>query len=386
MHYISSILQWICLIPVAGGSVYAVLCMITFLRFCRKTATPAEKSFSKWPSVTILKPVCGLEKDQRETLRSACIQDYPEFQVVYSVQNLDDPAIPLLKEIQREFGAERVSVAVEKVRAGTNGKINNLLGALPYARNDVLIISDSDVRLRPDYLKAITAPLADPEVGGVCTLYKAVSADRWFEKMELLTFNSDFVPSVIFAYVTGASKFCLGASIAFRRSFIDEIGGLETLADYLVEDYEMGRRIWSTGKKIALVPHFVDAVMDYKSFSRWWRHQLYWDLNTRVAQPAGFFASVLTRSVPFAFFFVAIRMGDALGLEVLAWALAIRVMTAAAMMWAIRDYEGLKSLALLPLREMAAFVSWFLSFTKRTVRWRDSEFILTRDGRLVSKS
>jgi ceramide glucosyltransferase len=386
MHFISSILQWICLIPVAGGSVYAVLCMITFLRFCRKAVPPTDGSFSGWPSVTILKPVCGLEKNQRENLRSACLQDYPAFQVVYSVQNLDDPVIPLLMDIQREFGAEKVSVAVERVRAGTNGKINNLLGALPYARNDILIISDSDVKLKPDYLKAIAAPLGDPGVGGVCTLYRAVLADRWFEKMELLTFNSDFVPSVIFAYVTGASKFCLGASIAFRRSFIDEIGGLETLADYLVEDYEMGRRIWSSGKKIALVPHFVDVVVDYKSFSRWWSHQLYWDQNTRAAQPAGFFASVLTRAVPFAVFFAAIRMADARGLEVLAGALAVRLITAAAMMWGIRDYEGLRSLPLLPLREIAAFVSWFLSFTKRTVRWRDSEFILTRDGRLVSKS
>jgi ceramide glucosyltransferase len=386
MQFISSLLQWIFLIPIAGGSVYAVLCLIAVLHFCRKTTPPTKYSFSEWPSVTILKPVCGLEKNQRENLRSACVQDYPEFQVVYSVQNPDDPVIPLLKGIQRDFGSDRVSVAIEKVRAGTNGKINNLLGALPYARNDILIISDSDVCLKADYLKSIVAPLSDSEVGGVCTLYRATCADRWFEKMELLTFNSDFVPSVIFAYVTGASKFCLGASVAFRRSLIEEMGGLGTLADYLVEDYEMGRRIWSLGKKIALVPHFVNVVVDYKTLSQWWNHQLYWDQNTRTAQPAGFFASVLTRSVPFAFFFAAVRLADAPGLAVFAGALMLRIITAAIVMWGLRDYEGLRSLPLLPLRDMAAFISWFLSFTKRTVRWRDSEFVVTRDGRLVSKS
>lgn len=386
MQSILSLLQWIFLIPVVGGSVYAVLCLIAVLRFCNRAVSPTKYSFSEWPPVTILKPVCGIEKNQRENLRSACLQDYPEFQVVYSVQNLDHPVIPLLKEIRKEFGADKVSVAIENVRVGTNGKINNLLGALPYARNDILIISDSDVCLKPDYLKAIIAPLADSEVGGVCTLYKATCADRWFEKMELLTFNADFVPNVIFAHVSGASKFCLGASIAFRRSFLKEIGGLETLADYLVEDYEMGRRIWSSGKKIALVPHFIDIVVDYKNFFQWWNHQVYWDQNTRAAQPAGFFASVLTRSVPFAFFFAAFRMADTPGLTVLGGALALRLITAAAIMrWGIRDYEGLRSLPILPLREMAGFISWFLSFTKRTVRWRDSEFILTRDGRLVSR-
>ncbi len=142
MQSILSLLQWIFLIPVVGGSIYAVLCLIAVLRFRKKAVSPTP---SNWPPVTVLKPVCGLEKNQRENLRSACLQDYPEFQVVYSVQNLDDPVIPLLKEIQREFGPERVSVAVESIRFDTNGKINNLMGALPNARYDILIISDSDV-------------------------------------------------------------------------------------------------------------------------------------------------------------------------------------------------------------------------------------------------
>jgi len=386
MEFFLSFLQWICLIPVIGGSVFAFLCLLAVLRFRNQPVITAQPFVSEWPSVTILKPVCGLEKNQRASLRSTCLQDYPEFQVVFSVQDPNDPVIPLLKEIQLEFGAEKVSVAIKNVQAGANKKINNMLGALPFARNDILVISDSDVLLKPDYLKAIIAPFADPEVGGACTLYRAVCADRWFEKLELLTFNADFIPSVVFAHISRTSKFCLGASLAIRRSTLNEIGGMESLADYLVEDYEMGHRIWSSGKQLAIVPYFIDIVVDFKSFLQWWNHQIYWDQNTRAAQPAGFFASVLTRSVPFAIFLSAARIGDAVGLLVLACALGIRLATAAAiMLWGLRDREGLKGLWLLPLRDIAGLLSWFLSFTKKNVLWRGSEFILTRDGRLISR-
>jgi len=332
-----------------------------------------------------LKPVCGLEKNQKINLRSACLQDYPDFQVVFSVQDPNDPAVPILKEIQQEY-PERVSVAVENHRAGPNGKINNLLGALPYARHDILVISDSDVRLGPNYLQNIIAPLADPGVGFVCTLYKATSADRWYEKMELLTLNADFIPSVVFAYVSGASKFCLGSSVAFRRGSLEEMGGLEALADYLAEDYEMGRRLLASGKRMVLVPYFVEIGVDLQDLSQWWNHQVCWDQKTRAAQPAGFFASVVTRSVPFALLLAASRLGDALGLFILGGVLGLRLATAAVILgWGFRDREGLKSLALLPLRDIAALVSWVLAFTKKTVIWRGAELILTQDGRLARR-
>ena len=378
------LLPWICLIPVIGGSVYAGLSLLAVLQFRRHVEAQPQPAFLKWPPVTILKPVCGLEKNQKKNLRSACLQDYPDFQIVYSVQDPQDPVISLLKEIEEEFGREKVSIAIEDRQAGPNGKINNLLGGLSHARYDTLVISDSDARLEPNYLKAIIPPLADPDVGCVCTLYKATSADRWFEKLELLTLNADFTPSVIFAHVTGASNFCLGSSLALRRATLEDIGGLETLADYLVEDYEIGRRLWISGKRVAIVHHFIEIVVDLKDSAQWWNHQVYWDQNTRAARPLGFLASILIRSIPFALLFAALRLGDGIGLTVLGAAVGIRVATAAMILnWGIQDHEGLKSLAFLPLRDLAALGTWILAFVKRTVIWRGSEFALTRDGRLV---
>ena len=178
------------------------------------------------PSVTVLKPVKGLEKELKSNLRTIGIQDYPQYQVIYSVQDPEDPAMPIIQEIQEELGSERVSVVVSTVQAGANGKVNNLLGAIKEARHDIIIISDSDTCLQPDYLETLVAPLSNPDVGCSCTLFKLTRAERWFEKMELLSINADFIPSVIFAQVTGASNACLGPSLAIEKSTLEELGGV----------------------------------------------------------------------------------------------------------------------------------------------------------------
>jgi len=386
------VLKLMVLVPVLCGSVYAVLCLWAVIRFryearLHKALKAGSGSTAAWPPVTILKPVCGLEKHQRENLRSACVQDYAEFQVVFSVQDADDPALPLLYELQKEFGTERVTVAVENFRAGTNGKINNMIGGLRHARYDALVISDSDVRLNPDYLKTIVAPLGKADVGCVCTFYKAAGADAWYEKVELLTLNADFITNVLFAHASGASRFCLGASAAIHRSTLEEIGGLEALSDYLVEDYEMGRRVWEHGKKVAIVPYFVDTIVDLKNPSAWWNHQIYWDQNTRAARPFAFLSTALIRSVPFAFLFAAMRLCDPVGLAVLAGAMGLRMATAALVLgWGLRDREGMRSLWLLPFRDISSLATWLLAFTKKTTVWRGASFILTKDGRLVARN
>jgi ceramide glucosyltransferase len=380
-------LEWLFLVPTIGGSIYAVLCIWAIFRLRTGPADGSKRLSMVWPPVTVLKPVHGLEKNQRENLRSCCIQDYPEFQVVFSVQKTDDAAIPLLQDLQREFGPDRVTVAIENCRAGTNGKINNMIGGLRHARHDMLVISDSDILLKPDYLKTIVSPLKDPTVGCACTLYKAAGAETWFEKMELLTLNADFMANVLFAHVSGASKFCLGASAALHRSTLERIGGLEALSDYLVEDYEMGRRIWVLGKKVAVVPYFVDTIVDLKSPSQWWNHQVYWDQNTRAARPIAFFATALVRSVPFAILYAITRMMDAVGLWTMAGAFTLRILSAAVVLgWGLRDREGLRSLALLIFRDISSLATWLLAFTKRTTIWRGTSFVLTRDGRLVAQN
>jgi ceramide glucosyltransferase len=371
------------LIPVVCGSAYLLIDLWAVLRFRSRPRPPAPGDL---PPVSILKPMYGVDKNLRENLRSACNLDYPSYEVVLSLQRLDDPALPIALELQKEFGLERVQVVAGEKRLGGNGKINNLCGSFDKVRYDVLVISDSDVKLPPDYLKAVVAPLRDPGVGCVCTPYRAAEASKWFEKLELLTLNADFVPSVIFAAETGASIFCLGASCAFRRSTLEEIGGLESFANNLVEDFEMGRRIAARGQRIVLTQPFVDTMVDLKSARQWWAHLIYWDQNTRIANPAGLFFTLLIRSVPFALAFAAVRLFDAIGLAVLATALAVRLSVAGLIMgYGLGDSAGVRALPLLPLRDLAGLVSWFLAFTKRSVTWRGTEFVLGKGGRLIPK-
>ncbi|XTZ12148.1 MAG: ceramide glucosyltransferase, partial [cyanobacterium endosymbiont of Rhopalodia inflata] len=240
MFSLAKILQFLCLIPILGGAIFSILTVLTAQHFFKNSKLNVIYNFT--PPLTVLKPVRGLEKNLKRNLRTIATQDYPNYQIIYSVQDPEDPAFPILKEIQEEFGSNRISLVVSALEVGANGKVNNLLGAIKEARHDIIVISDSDTNLQPNYLKKIVAPLDNPEVGCVCTLFKVIKGDHWFEKMELLTINADFIPSVIFAEVTGSSIACLGPSIAIRQSTLETIGGLESLADYLVEDYEMGRR------------------------------------------------------------------------------------------------------------------------------------------------
>ena len=377
-----------CLIPTIGGSVYTVLAMLAVLWFMRARAEISPVApHGGWPGVTILKPVCGLERGLEARLRGACLQEYPEFQVVIPVQNAGDPAIPLVRGIERDFGRERAAFVLHDVAVGPNGKVTNLLGAMVVARHDVLVISDSDVALRPDYLKSIVAPLADERVAAVNTLFKATGARRWYERLELLSLNADFIPSVVFSEVTGAAGFCLGPSVAIRRSMLESIGGFEALSEYLAEDYELGRRVWESGRKLKLVPYVVDVVLDLSSWRTWWKHQVYWDQNTRVANPVGFLATVLIRSVPFAILFALLRLGDSTGLLVLFAALAARLASVVATAYfGFADREVIRNLWLLPIRDIVGLASWAFAFGQRTVEWRGSTFVLKRDGRMVPAS
>jgi ceramide glucosyltransferase len=374
------VVELLALVPVVAGTIYGVLRVLATLAFVRRRRRPIPDG--PWPAVTVLKPVCGMEKGLEDNLRSVCEQDHPDYQVVLSAQRADDPALPLLQKLRREYGSERVTLVVAEGEPAANGKVFNLIHALAAARHDVLVISDSDVRVPRDYLRTIVAPLSDPTVGYSQTIYRGVCAQRWFERLELLSLH-DFTSDIVFASMTGASGFCLGSSIAFRRKALEAIGGLEPLAEYLVEDFEMGRRMRERGFRQVLVPYSVDTVIDLADARAWWEHQLYWDQNTRHARPGGFFATILIRPVPFALLFAALRLADPLGLLALAVAVGARLVSAGAIMGLLREREGLRNLALLPVRDVAALAIWILALRRGTVTWRDREYELTRDGRMV---
>jgi ceramide glucosyltransferase len=374
-----------CLAFTLFGSIFVVLCAATAFVFRGRIKTaPRAKVF---PPVTLLKPLYGADKELLDNLRAACSLDYPEYQVLLSVQRLDDPAIPIMRQVEQEFGTERVTIVIAEGEARSNGKIQNLEAAWPMARHDVLVISDSDVKLRPDYLRAIVEPLSDPNVGCVCTAYRAIHAQHWFEKLELLTMNADFVPNLVFTAVMGLMSFGLGASMCFRRADLEAIGGFAAFRDHLAEDYIMAAKIEALGRRVVLAPYFVDIEVDLKSFRRWWDHQLYWDQNTRAMRPTEYFATVIVRAVPFALIYALLTGFGALGLGVLAAAIAVRLACAAYTMGALLDdREGLRALWLLPVRDVLGLCIWFVTILKRDFVRRGRRYALMADGRIVPRA
>jgi ceramide glucosyltransferase len=368
---------------VIGSACWAVVAALAF--FFRKREFLSPEPFRTLPPVTLIKPVYGLEKNLRANLETACTQDYPDYQVLYSVQRADDPAIPLLRALQDEFGPERVTVVIANVEVGVNGKINNLAGALPHARHEIVVMSDSDVRLRPDFLRAVVSPLADPKVGAVSTFFKARDAGTWYEHMEQLTINIDQFAMAMLASATSLVDFCFGASIAMSKRSLAAIGGLEALADYLVEDNELGRRVASSGKKVVTIPYVVETTIDLRSPAHWWQKQTYWDQNSRVAVPGVFVASLALRTIPLSLVFAALRGFDSTGFSILALAVGAR-MTAvvAVLVVALGERAGLRSIWLVPIKDVLSLVWFAQAFIKPTVVWRGVEMALTQDGRLTA--
>jgi ceramide glucosyltransferase len=359
------------LVPVVVSCVYWLATAAMMLRFFRARA-PARRGWR--PAVSLIKPVCGLEKNLYENLSTACRQEYPAYEVIFSVQDETDPALGILARIRDEHPSIPVHIVVEKACAGPNGRLSNILNATEHAIGEVLVYSDSDMRLDPKYLTHIVAPLADPGVGVACTVYRAQGAENLYESLELLSLNADFVPSMVFARETGAALACPGASQAIRRETLTRIGGLEPMAYSLVEDLELGRAVVGAGLTIALVPHVAVTGVDLPRASLWWRHQVYWDQNTRVASPVGFFFTWLTRGVPFAALY-ALLAGPAAWL-VLTIALAVRLGTTLVNSTLLDDREGIRRAWLLPLRDAASLGVWFASLIGRKVYWRGRVFEL----------
>jgi ceramide glucosyltransferase len=360
------------LVPVVSSCVYWIATATTMLRFFR---TRPREECGWLPAVSLIKPICGLEKDLYENLSTACRQDYPAYEVIFSVQDAADPALPVLARIRDENPGVPVRIVIDRACAGPNGRLSNILNATGRATGDVLVYSDSDMRLESGYLRTIVAPLANPRVGIACTLYRAEGAENLYESLELLSLNADFVPSMVFATEIGAALACPGASQAIRRETLTLIGGLTPMAYSLVEDLELGRAVVAAGLSIVLAAHVAVTGVDLPRPSVWWRHQVYWDQNTRVANPVAFFFTWLVRGIPFAGLYAL--FGGLASWLVLTATLAVRLGTAAVTSMLLGDREGIRRLWLLPLRDTAGLFVWFASLTSRKVHWRGRVFVLS---------
>ena len=354
----------------------AIGCLAVFHRRGRQRA-PVR------PPVTVLKPVCGLDEDLEENLRSFCLQDYPEFQVIFGVREADDPAIPVIRRLIAEFPGRDLSLVVDGRIVGANLKASNLANMLPGARHDLLLVADSDMRVDPGYLSAVAAPFADPKVGAVTCLYSGTPRGGLASALGALYITDWFLPAALVAAALQEPDFCFGATMAVRRQALAAIGGFEGLAPYLADDFLLGHRVRQAGWRVRIASYVVEDRVAEADLRSLLTHELRWARTVRVCRPLGYaFSFIGNNALSLACLFLLVSGFSAAGLLVTAIAVVLRL----GLHFQLRGVLRVPPPAapwLLPLRDLLCLAVWIASYFGREVCWRGRRVTIAAGGRLL---
>jgi len=368
-----------------SSCIYYLICLWSARVFLREEK-PDEKVRPTLfvPPVSILKPLKGTDPDMYESFRSHCLQDYPEHEIVFGVSDANDPAIESVKQLQRDFPDGKIKWLVCPAILGANVKVSNLAQILNAATYDHLIVDDSDIRVESDYLRRVMAPLADPAVGLVTSLYRGLPAPTLGSHLEALGISTDFCAGVLAArQLEGGIRFGLGSTLAFRRADLGRIGGFKSFVDFLADDYELGRRIADLGLKVELSDVVVETHLPAYDLRGFLAHQLRWARGVRDARAGGYFGLVSTFGLMWALLAVIAAHGAPWSWVVLSVTVLLRFAVALSVGKSVlQDAQLLKNLWLLPLRDLVAVAVWIASFAGHTVTWRGDRFEL-KNGRLI---
>jgi len=326
--------------------------------------------------VTILKPLCGDEPHLYERLRSFCTQDFPApVQVVLGVQDLEDPALGPAIRLAAAF-PDRVEVTSGANEYGSNRKVANLIGMARLARHDIIIISDSDIEVEPDFLLRVVGALQRPEVIAVTCLYHGIARSGLWSRLFAMTISTSFLPNVISGLKMGLAQPCFGSTIAIRRQTLGMIGGLAAFADQLADDYAIGMAVRRLG--VVAIPGFtVGHACHEDRLASLWLHELRWARTVRAVDPIGFAGTIITHPL-------ALALLGALFTAQALWLVAGALACEFVLCLAVERRFKLPSHAywMIPLRDLLSFTVYISSFAGRTVHWRDQDYHVAERGTL----
>jgi len=352
--------------------------------FVRRKMQAAEFA----PPVSILKPVKGLDPEMYEAFASHCRQNYPgEYEILFGASSMDDPAVPAIERLQAEFPERNIRLLLCPEKLGMNGKVSNVAQLAAQARYDCLVVNDSDIRVAPRYLERIAGAFAVPQkgkaVGLVTAPYRGRAHRTLGSKLEALGISTDFFPGVLASLkMDGEIRFGLGSTLAISREALDAIGGFAPLADALADDYELGLRVAQAGFAVHLSGEVVETSVPAYDLRGYFDHQLRWARGIRDSRKLGYAGLMFTFGLPWALINLLTSGFSMDSVALLSMACLARVTLALAVgVGVLGDWQVLRDLWLLPVRDLAAMWVWAWSFASDTVVWRGERFVL-KDGKL----
>ena len=364
----------------AGALVFSALTVIAALRFL--AVRPPELRAAE--PVSILKPLAGLDADLEPNLRTFFEQDYPSFEILFAVREPDDPAVAVVEKLQEQYSKVPSRLLITGEPPYPNAKVFSLDRMLAASAHDLLVMSDSDIRVTPAMLQTIAAEFQDPKLAVATCPYRAVAGSSFWSRIEAIGMNTDFLAGILVARMLEGMRFAVGPTIAARRHAIESIGGFDRLKDYLAEDFVMGKFAAEAGHGVSLssyvIEHHIGSSSDFRHNAA---HRIRWTRSTRRSRPAGYLGQLFTMPLPLA---LLVTVWNPPWWPVLPVTLAIRGIAA----WTVAELVLCTRLnwLLLPLEDIAGFCFWIAGFFGNTIVWRGRRYRLESDGRftLISSS
>ena len=369
------------LLLAAAPLVYYAFATAAALRFFRLERARVLPNYT--PSVSMLKPVRGVDFGSYENFESFCRQEYPDYEVLFAVNDDGDPAVPVIRRIIAEFPERKIRLLVGAEHLGANRKVNKLARLAREAQNDVLVLTDGDVRVGPRYLREVVAPLADRQIGAVTCFYRGIAQKNLGAEIEAVGASSDFFAGVLVAGWTEGITFALGASIATTKEWLRKMGGFEAIADALADDYELGHRIAKAGGEVVLSREAVWTMYLAQTFRSFWDHQVRWARTVRLCRPLSYVGLLFTQGLPWALLAAFVAPAKWIGgVYLLLYSILRLAMAWTVGIWGVEDEVLRRKIWLVPLRDAIHFMIWLASFGSNHIRWGNVEYVI-RQGRMV---
>jgi len=362
--------------------IYYFLALYSSCRFFRQAQKWIQPS-DFTPPISNLKPIRGLDAEAYENFASYCNQDYPDYELLFGIGDGDEAVAEVIERLKREFPQRRIRVVHVSGHTAPNDKVVKLARLVSEAQNEVLVINDSDVRVRPNYLRSVVAPLRNPKVGAVTCLYVSTQEHSLLQRLQSIGMICDFYPGILVAWELDGVKFAFGQTIVTTRTHLAGFGGYSAIQNRPADDLLVGRLVAEQGFEVELLPYAVETVADFKSLREFFFKRLRWMTVMRHMRPWGHLGLIFTQGLAWSVAAVAIHPTPRVALLYLGGYLCMRIaMTWLIGVWGMKQKGIWKKMALVPLWDSWALLIWLLSFGRRSIRWRDIDYRI-REGMLV---